>query len=245
MVANTVLPSRKTIFGGSAFGRFLSAFLVVGFFADLVFTALFGLIFLSKSSHPPLDTWLIAQVGITIVLVAVSVIGIVQTLISERDRAGHIRADLASCITHLAKSLADAIDFAIVDSTKAIAFSEQEYATISNRKREILKLARSFRLVTESEPEREQEYEHSERGTGRTVFDILFGCSHKHLSFPITVRGRLRRSPAASVTGTYVICLDCGHEFPYDWQQMRVLNEREITDRSGAQHPATSPSSVN
>jgi hypothetical protein len=38
------------------------------------------------------------------------------------------------------------------------------------------------------------------------------------------VRGKLRRSTtAASVTGTYVVNLDCGREFPYDWSQMKVL----------------------
>ena len=58
-----------------------------------------------------------------------------------------------------------------------------------------------------------------------SFLDVLFGCSHKKLSFPITVRGVRRRSQAASVTGTYVVCLDCGHEFPYDWNQMKVLRE--------------------
>jgi len=55
--------------------------------------------------------------------------------------------------------------------------------------------------------------------------NVLFGCSHKKLSFPITVRGARRRSTqAASVTGTYVVCLDCGHEFPYDWNEMKVVS---------------------
>ena len=44
------------------------------------------------------------------------------------------------------------------------------------------------------------------------LLDMVFGCSHKRCSFPITVRGKQRRSPAASVTGTYVVCLDCGHD---------------------------------
>ena len=58
--------------------------------------------------------------------------------------------------------------------------------------------------------------------------DVFFGCSHKKLSFPITVRGPQRRSTqAASVTGTYVVCLDCGHEFPYDWTQMKVVQQDE------------------
>ena len=57
-----------------------------------------------------------------------------------------------------------------------------------------------------------------------SVFDLVFGCWHKRRSFPITVRGKLRRSSAAaSITGTYVVCLDCGREFPYDWSQMKML----------------------
>jgi predicted transcriptional regulator len=54
------------------------------------------------------------------------------------------------------------------------------------------------------------------------LLDALFGCGHKHYSFPITVK-KGWRSPAASVTGTYVVCLDCGKEFPYDWKQMRMV----------------------
>jgi hypothetical protein len=56
------------------------------------------------------------------------------------------------------------------------------------------------------------------------LFDLVFGCWHKRCSFPITLRGKLRRTTAAaSVTGTYVVCLDCGREFPYDWSQMKML----------------------
>ena len=56
------------------------------------------------------------------------------------------------------------------------------------------------------------------------VLDAFFGCSHKHYSFPITARPGQRRSEAASVTGTYVVCLDCGKEFAYDWQEMRLVS---------------------
>lgn len=55
------------------------------------------------------------------------------------------------------------------------------------------------------------------------LFEALFGCRHSHYSFPITVRSRSRRISAASLTGTYVACLDCGREFPYDWQDMKVI----------------------
>ena len=58
------------------------------------------------------------------------------------------------------------------------------------------------------------------------LFDMVFGCSHKRCSFPITVRGKQRRSPAASLTGTYVVCLDCGQEFAYDWNEMKLVDPR-------------------
>jgi len=61
-----------------------------------------------------------------------------------------------------------------------------------------------------------------------SVFDALFGCSHKHCSFPITVRGKLRQRAAASVTGTYVVCLDCGQEFPYDWDSMKMVRSKPM-----------------
>ena len=73
--------------------------------------------------------------------------------------------------------------------------------------------------------------------------DVFFGCSHKRLSFPITVRGAQRRNTqAASVTGTYVVCLDCGHEFPYDWTQMKVVNQN--ADNSSSTAIATEPRRV-
>ena len=55
------------------------------------------------------------------------------------------------------------------------------------------------------------------------LFDAVFGCWHSHYSFPITIRPGYRRSQAASLTGTYVVCLDCAKEFPYDWKTMKVL----------------------
>ena len=66
-----------------------------------------------------------------------------------------------------------------------------------------------------------------------SILDALFGCSHKKLSFPITVRGVRRRSPAASATGTYVVCLDCGQEFPYDWNAMKLVRNSRFAQTSG------------
>jgi hypothetical protein len=59
------------------------------------------------------------------------------------------------------------------------------------------------------------------------LFDALFGCWHSHYSFPISVRSGSRRGKAASLTGTYVVCLDCGKEFAYDWQEMKVVDDRD------------------
>jgi hypothetical protein len=56
------------------------------------------------------------------------------------------------------------------------------------------------------------------------LYDAFFGCWHNHYSFPITVRPGSRRNSAASLTGTYVVCLDCGKEFPYDWHEMKVIS---------------------
>ena len=55
-----------------------------------------------------------------------------------------------------------------------------------------------------------------------SLLDLLFGCHHKNFSFPLTKR-RSQRSQASSVTGTYVVCLDCGKEFAYDWHEMKVV----------------------
>ena len=55
------------------------------------------------------------------------------------------------------------------------------------------------------------------------VVDALFGCWHHRYSFPITIK-KGPRSRAAFATGTYVVCLDCGKELPYDWKQMKIVS---------------------
>ena len=55
------------------------------------------------------------------------------------------------------------------------------------------------------------------------LVDAMFGCRHSNYSFPITTKPALRRTAAAAMTGTYVVCLDCGAELPYDWSEMQVL----------------------
>ncbi len=57
------------------------------------------------------------------------------------------------------------------------------------------------------------------------LLDAFFVCWYGHYSFPITVRSGSRRSGAASLTGTYVVCLDCGKEFAYDWREMKLVSD--------------------
>jgi len=62
------------------------------------------------------------------------------------------------------------------------------------------------------------------------LMDIMFGCRHARYSFPITVRAGSGRTSTGLRPGTYVACLDCGKEFRYDWQEMKIVGSqsREI-----------------
>jgi RNA polymerase subunit RPABC4/transcription elongation factor Spt4 len=55
------------------------------------------------------------------------------------------------------------------------------------------------------------------------LLDVLFGCTHQHYTFPMSVRaGRFCRGVVKG-TAAYVVCLDCGKEFAYDWERMQVV----------------------
>ena len=58
------------------------------------------------------------------------------------------------------------------------------------------------------------------------LVEAVFGCRHSHHSFPVTIRGARPRPQAAALTGTYVACLECGQEFPYDWHEMKVITSQ-------------------
>jgi hypothetical protein len=60
----------------------------------------------------------------------------------------------------------------------------------------------------------------------QSLVNTLFGCAHSRTTFPMTP-GRRNGAPTgknATQLGTYVVCLDCGKEFAYDWRTMRVGN---------------------
>jgi hypothetical protein len=54
-------------------------------------------------------------------------------------------------------------------------------------------------------------------------------CPHRKISQPFaasTDTSRLRNSDWEAPTSNkqhYVVCLDCGHKFEYDWTNMRML----------------------
>jgi hypothetical protein len=41
--------------------------------------------------------------------------------------------------------------------------------------------------------------------------NLLYGCLHGKTTFPITLQA-----------STYVVCLECGRQLPYDWSKMRI-----------------------
>ena len=48
-------------------------------------------------------------------------------------------------------------------------------------------------------------------------------CSHRRTTFPQTLRQTAcGRAAAAEAPRPYVACLECGKEFPYNWERMRI-----------------------
>ncbi len=58
-----------------------------------------------------------------------------------------------------------------------------------------------------------------------SLLNAVFGCSHHRITFPLTPSRRAPNHasvPPAQRHGMYVVCLDCGKEFAYDWEDMRI-----------------------
>ena len=51
-----------------------------------------------------------------------------------------------------------------------------------------------------------------------TVLNLLFSCPHRHLTRPFTPISKSGRAHSE----TYVVCLDCAKQFPYDLNAMRM-----------------------
>jgi hypothetical protein len=51
-----------------------------------------------------------------------------------------------------------------------------------------------------------------------SLINYLFGCSHERTTFPM----RTKSSTDTNRQGTYIVCLDCGKEFDYNWKEMHA-----------------------
>jgi hypothetical protein len=64
----------------------------------------------------------------------------------------------------------------------------------------------------------------------KSLANTFFGCAHSHTTFPM--KRSPRTGPMAAQNsvhgGSYVVCLDCGTEFVYDWTTMRVGSPIEM-----------------
>jgi len=56
------------------------------------------------------------------------------------------------------------------------------------------------------------------------VLVSLLRCRHRKLGPLITLRPGAQRSGVAALTGTYFVCVKCGKQFAYDWDQMKVID---------------------
>jgi predicted transcriptional regulator len=65
---------------------------------------------------------------------------------------------------------------------------------------------------------------------GRLLQALHLTCAHRRLSRPISNASTREHRPPTNnqwkavgeETGDYVVCLDCGREFPYDWEKMQI-----------------------
>jgi hypothetical protein len=51
-----------------------------------------------------------------------------------------------------------------------------------------------------------------------SLYNLFFGCHHRRTSFPLSPSVK----PGAAHEDMYVVCLDCGKRFHYEWDLMRI-----------------------
>lgn len=67
---------------------------------------------------------------------------------------------------------------------------------------------------------------------------LLLGCLHRNTSRPFTSRRRAAETGGGvNLSATYIVCLDCGKELPYSWEEMRVLTNGELERAEKAASP--------
>jgi len=66
-----------------------------------------------------------------------------------------------------------------------------------------------------------------------SVVNVLFGCRHRRTTFPLTPAKKGSSEPVE----TYVVCLECGKQFTYDWENMRLGKPADISEGSIEAYP--------
>ena len=64
-----------------------------------------------------------------------------------------------------------------------------------------------------------------------SLVQVFLGCAHRKTTFPLTPvrQGAAGAQTATELRGqTYVACLDCGSELPYNWESMRRIRNSRI-----------------
>jgi hypothetical protein len=67
-----------------------------------------------------------------------------------------------------------------------------------------------------------------------SVINLLFRCSHRRLTRPITPMNK----PGEPHGETYCVCLDCGKQFTYDWEKMHAGKPVATSASDGVFHPS-------
>jgi hypothetical protein len=75
------------------------------------------------------------------------------------------------------------------------------------------------------------------------LFDLLFSCKHRRTTFPFTPVKRKTAGGEQEETpgGTYVVCLECGKQFAYDWENMRLGSAVDISENAPAHATEIAP----
>lgn len=75
----------------------------------------------------------------------------------------------------------------------------------------------------------------------QSLVNAFLGCSHRRTTFPLTPGRKTNlAAPGAVRHGTYVVCLDCGKEFRYDWNEMRQAEAVSVCVPAGAEESYSS-----
>ena len=80
-----------------------------------------------------------------------------------------------------------------------------------------------------------------------TIWNLLFRCQHRRTTFPLTPARAKKGEPSTEKhSDTYVVCLDCGKQFVYDWDKMRLGGAVDISDEAPRYEmkPEPSPTKV-